>query len=67
MDKNSEIKITVTLPTTSELFKKHFNDMGIAGLQHPNAESFWEELNQVCLIEDSLKQISNVNNTINTN
>lgn len=54
----TEIKIKVELPTTSDLFKKHFNDYGQAGLFHPNTESFFEELNNVCKIEDALKFIN---------
>lgn len=57
----SEIKIKVELPTSSELFKKHFSnvygDVG-AGIFHPNMEAFFEELNQICLIEDSIKKIN---------
>lgn len=56
MEQN-EIILTVKLPSTSDLFKKHFNEYGGAGLFHPNMESFFSELNDVCLIEDSLKQI----------
>jgi len=55
------IKIKVELPTTSELFKKHFPHVyGGVGIWifHPNVESFFEELNQVCLIEDALKTIT---------
>jgi len=56
VDKNTDIKIT--LPTTSDLFKKHFNDMGGVGLFHPNMEAFFTDLNNVCIIEDSLKTIN---------
>lgn len=46
------------LPTTSDLFKKHFPEVyggaGV-GLMHPNIESFFEELNQVCIEEDKRK------------
>ena len=52
------MELIVKLPTTSELFQKHFNDMGQAGLLHPNTEAFFEELNQVLLIEDALKTIT---------
>ena len=38
--------------TTSELFKKHFNEEKVVGLKHPNIESFFEELNQICIQED---------------
>lgn len=54
----SEIKLKVELPTTSDLFKKHFNEYGQAGLFHPNVVSFFEELNTVCRIEDALKVIT---------
>ena len=60
MDKTI-IGISVKLPTTSDLFKKHFPNVygGVGvGLFHPNAESFFLLLNQVCLIEDSLKEIN---------
>jgi len=54
-------KIKIILPTTSELFKKHFSEVyggsGV-GLFHPNMESFFDELNQVCLIEDAIKKIN---------
>lgn len=54
----STIKLCIELPTTSGLFKKHFNDMGQAGLFQKNTESFFEELNQVCCIEDAIKKIN---------
>ena len=54
-----QIKLQVTLPSTSELFIKHFNDMGQVGLLHPNAELFFEDLNNVCKIEDSLREMFN--------
>lgn len=42
--------------TTTDLFKKHFGEgtMGVAGLFHPNMESFFEELNEICKAEDVL-------------
>jgi hypothetical protein len=40
--------------TTSELFNKHFGDTLIASLSHPNAEAFFEELKEECLLEDML-------------
>ena len=54
----SDIRISVKLPTTSDLFKKHFNDMGQVGLFHKNAESFFEELNTVCKIEDAIAALN---------
>lgn len=56
---NTAMTMNVKLPTTSDLFKKHFNDYGQAGLMHPNTESFFEDLNNVCKIEDALKVINN--------
>lgn len=50
--------ISVELPTTSDLFKKHFNDMGQTGFLHPNMEAFFNDLNNVCKIEDALKIIN---------
>ena len=52
------VKIKIELPTTSELFKKHFNDYGSVGLHHPNMEAFFNDLSAVCKIEDSLKQLN---------
>jgi uncharacterized protein YaaQ len=43
------------LPTTSEIFKKHFGETCAVGLNHPNIENFFEELNEVCKKEDELK------------
>jgi hypothetical protein len=57
----TKIKIKVELPSSSDLFKKHFNEVGIVNTLHPNMEFFFEELNQVCLIEDSLKKINTKN------
>ncbi len=57
--KDKEMIIKVELPTTSDLFKKHFNDMGQTGLLHPNTESFFEELNMVCQIKDAINKINN--------
>lgn len=48
---------TEILPTTSELFQKHFpNVYGGAGVGifHPNMEAFFTELNEVCKKEDEL-------------
>ena len=42
------------LPSTSELFEKHFGDTAAVGIFHPNSKSFFEELNQVCLKEDRI-------------
>jgi hypothetical protein len=43
--------------TTTELFKKHFPKSGGAvGLQHPNIEAFFNELNEECLKEDAEKE-----------
>lgn len=57
----AKVTVSVKLPTTSDLFKKHFPEVyggaGV-GLFHPNIESFFSELNDVCLIQDSLKQLS---------
>ncbi len=50
--------VKISLPTTSDLFKKHFNDYGSAGLLHPNMEAFFNDLNDVCKIEDAFKTIS---------
>lgn len=61
----NNMKISVTLPTSSDLFKKHFQNVygwAGAGIFHPNMESFFEDLNDICKIEDSLKQI-NTNET----
>lgn len=49
--------VTIQLPTASDLFKKHFNSYGQVGLQHPNMEAFFEDLNNICKIEDSLRYI----------
>lgn len=44
------------IPTTSELFNKHFGDTyGSIGFFHRNTESFFEELNKACLQEDEQK------------
>lgn len=59
--KYGELKIKVELPTTTDLFKKHFNDYGGAGMFHQNVEAFFTDLNNICLIEDSLKIINSVN------
>ena len=48
----------IKLPTTSDLFKKHFNDVGGIGLFHPNIEAFFNDLNDVCKLEDSLRVIA---------
>ena len=40
--------------TTSELFTKHFGDTVSANLNHPNMESFFEELKYNCMIEDMM-------------
>lgn len=55
------VDISVKLPTTSELFKRHFNDYGSCGFHHPNMEAFFNDLNDVCKIEDSLKIIAKTN------
>lgn len=41
------------LPTTSELFQKHFNGVASVNLTHPNIDNFFNELNEVCLKEDA--------------
>jgi hypothetical protein len=60
------IQVSVKLPTSSDLFKKHFSNVyggaGV-GIFHPNIEPFFEELNQVCLIEDAIKKINNTTKT----
>lgn len=44
------------LPTTSEIFQKHFGkESASVGIFHPNVESFFDELNQVCIEEDKRK------------
>ncbi len=35
---------------TTEIFRKHFGDTAFADFDHPNIEPFFEELNQVCLL-----------------
>jgi len=53
--------IVIKLPTTSELYKKYFPTVyggsGV-GLLHPNMEAFFSELNDVCIIEDSIKKLN---------
>jgi hypothetical protein len=41
--------------STSELFKKHFNDTGVVGIFHPNIEAFFDELSKECLREQANK------------
>lgn len=55
---DTQTTIVIKLPTSSDLFKKHFNDMGQVGLFHPNMEKFFSELNDICIIEDSIKLIN---------
>lgn len=49
---------TPVLPTTSELFKKHFGETPAVGITHPNFESFFDELAQVCIEEDKQKALT---------
>lgn len=53
----TKIRLKVELPTSSELFQKHFS-MAQANMSHPNMEAFFEELNMICQIEDSIKTIN---------
>jgi uncharacterized protein YaaQ len=43
--------------STTDLFKKHFNNEGVVGLKHPNIEAFFTELNEQCLAEDIKNKI----------
>jgi hypothetical protein len=45
--------------TTTELFRKHFGNTAKVDLKHPNVESFFEELNAICLEEDRQKNFGN--------
>lgn len=47
----------IILNNTSKLFEKHFGKSGVAELSHPNTESFFEELNKECLLEDHLNNL----------
>ena len=39
--------------SSTELFRKHFgSDSASVGLKHPNIESFFNELNEECKLED---------------
>lgn len=40
------------IPTTSELFQKHFGDTCAVGLKHPAITSFFDELVKVQEMED---------------
>ncbi len=51
------------LPTTSQLFEKHFGETAAVGLFHPNIENFFEELNEVCKKEDLLNKKAQVSGT----
>lgn len=43
--------------STSELFKKHFGDSPSANLNHPNMESFFNDLNDECIMEDKINAL----------
>lgn len=42
---------------TTKLFTKHFGDETAVDMKHPNMESFFEELNEVCKAEDKQKKL----------
>lgn len=37
---------------TTDLFKKHFGNTAFVDFNHPQVETFLEELNTVCLLQD---------------
>lgn len=43
--------------STSEAWQKYFGETAAVGLDHPNAQRFWEEINNQCLAEDAAKAI----------
>lgn len=44
--------------TTHDLFVKHFGDKPQVNLSHPAVESFFEELNNICIEEDNRRKIT---------
>ena len=47
--------------STTELFKKHFEDLPQVNTNHPQVEKFFEELNAECIKEDKEKQVKSTN------
>ena len=43
------------LQVTTDLFKKHFDDVYAVNTNHPNFEKYFHDLNLECLKEDKLK------------
>ena len=41
--------------STTKLFQKHFGNTPVVGLNHPNVEAFFDEMNQECIEEDKQK------------
>ena len=41
---------------TTDLFKKHFGDVVGVSLRHPNMEHFFDELSEICELEDLIKK-----------